>query len=122
DRYTTYLAPVISHPGRGGLHLLLDMSLSPCCRFHPAEVEMPHRSDFGTPCCLRPSEAGSALGSRLFEATYAFTGQGLPRGGYESPGRNDRWASGFWRFWTPPPSCHPNYRAPDFCPGRSISC
>jgi len=20
------------------------------------------------------------------------------------------------------PSCHPNYRAPDFCPGRSISC
>src|SRR5262245_7035324 len=62
-----------SQSGRGGLHLLLGMSLSPCCRFHPAEVEMPHRPDFGTPCCLRPSEAGSALGSRLFEATYAFT-------------------------------------------------
>jgi hypothetical protein len=27
-----------------------------------------------------------------------------------------------WGFWTPPPSCHPNYRAPDFCPGRSVSC
>jgi hypothetical protein len=34
---------------------------------------MPLRSDFGTPCCLRPTEAGSALGSTLFEATYAFT-------------------------------------------------
>jgi hypothetical protein len=27
---------------------------------HPAEIKMPHRSDFGTPCCLRPSFAGSA--------------------------------------------------------------
>jgi hypothetical protein len=42
---------------------LLGMSLSPCCRFHPAEVQVPHRSDFGTPCSLRPSDAGSALGS-----------------------------------------------------------
>src|SRR5271165_3194479 len=25
-------------PGRGGLLQLLSMSLSPCCRFHPAEV------------------------------------------------------------------------------------
>jgi transposase InsO family protein len=52
---------------------LLSMSLSPCCRFHPAEVEMPHRSDFGIPCCLRPPEAGSALGSRPFETTFTFT-------------------------------------------------
>ncbi len=52
---------------------MLSMSLSPCCRFHPAEVEMPHRSDFGTPCCLRPTEAGSALGSTPFEATFTFT-------------------------------------------------
>src|SRR4029453_3937208 len=47
--------------------------LLPCCRFHPAEVKMPRRSAFGTPCCLRPPEVGSALGSRLFEATFAFT-------------------------------------------------
>jgi hypothetical protein len=60
-------------PGRERLHQLLGVSLSPCCRFHPAEVGMPHRSDFGTPCCLRPTEAGSALGSRPFEATFAFT-------------------------------------------------
>jgi hypothetical protein len=34
---------------------------------------MPHRSDFGTPCCLRPTEAGSALGFTPFEATFTFT-------------------------------------------------
>ena len=71
--YTIYLAPVISHPGRGGLHQLLSASLSPCCRFHPAEVKVPHRSDFGTPCCLRPCVASSALGFSTFEATFAFT-------------------------------------------------
>jgi len=60
-------------PGRGGLRQFLGMSLSPCCRFHPAKVGMPHRSDFGTPCCLRPTEAGSALGPSPFEATSAFT-------------------------------------------------
>jgi len=27
-------------PGRGGLLQLLSMSLSPCCRFHPAEVNI----------------------------------------------------------------------------------
>jgi hypothetical protein len=52
-------------PGRGGLLQLLGMSLPPCCRFHPAEVSVPCRSDFGTPCCLRPTEAGSAFGSTL---------------------------------------------------------
>src|SRR5437016_8717454 len=60
-------------PGRGGLRQLLGMSLPPCCRFHPAEVRMPYRSDFGISCCLRPTEAGSAFGSTFFEATCAFT-------------------------------------------------
>src|SRR5499433_1360233 len=60
-------------PGRGGLLQLLGASLSPCCRFHPAEVKVPHRSDFGTPCCLRPCVASSALGFSTFEATFAFT-------------------------------------------------
>src|SRR3974377_1256978 len=53
-------------PGQGGLLQWLGMSLSPCCRFHPAEVMVPRRSDFGTPCCLRPTVAGSALGSTHF--------------------------------------------------------
>ena len=60
-------------PGRGGLRQLLGVSLSPCCRFHPAEVKMPHRSDFGTTCCLRPVEAGSAFGSTFFRGHIAFT-------------------------------------------------
>ena len=71
--YTIYLAPVIFAPGRGGLRQLLGVSLSPCCRFHPAEVKVPHRSGFGTPCCLRPMEAGSAFGSTLFRGHIAFT-------------------------------------------------
>src|ERR1019366_1720343 len=60
-------------PGRGGFLQLLGMSLSPCCRFHPAEIKMPHRSDFGTPCCLRPSFVGSALGFLWFRGHFAFT-------------------------------------------------
>src|SRR5208283_3375110 len=53
-------------PGRGGLLQLLGMSLPPCCRFHPAEVKEPLRSDFGSPCCLRPTVAGSAFGATHF--------------------------------------------------------
>ena len=53
-------------PGRGGLLQLLGMSLPPCCRFHPAEVKEPYRSDFGSPCCLRPPVAGSAFGATHF--------------------------------------------------------
>src|SRR5262245_16483017 len=62
------------------------MSLSPCCRFHPAEVAMPRRSDFGIPCCLRPSDAGSALGSSHFRGhiyvhcRYGPATRGLPKG------------------------------------------
>src|SRR6201987_2920199 len=55
--------------GRGGLLQLLGMALSPGRRFHPAEVLEPHRSDFGSPCCLRPP----VVGLRSFEATFAFT-------------------------------------------------
>src|ERR1019366_6525346 len=53
-------------PGRGGLLQLLGMSLPPCCRFHPAEVKEPHQSHFGSPCCLRPTVAGSAFGATHF--------------------------------------------------------
>ncbi len=45
---------------------MLGLSSSPCRRFHPAEVEQPRRSDFGCPCCLRPSVAGSAFGAIHF--------------------------------------------------------
>ena len=105
-------------PGRGGLLQLLGMSLSPCCRFHPAEVEMPRRSDFGIPCCLRPSVAGSAFGATHFRGhlrvhfRYGPVTRDLPKGGLV-----DRLQSlGF------PPPCYPSYGAPDCCPGRSVSC
>src|SRR5215467_14614646 len=67
--YTTYLAPVISHPGRQGFTFY---SVCPCHRavaFTPpgwkcriGQISAPH-------CCLRPTAVGSALGSRPFEAT-----------------------------------------------------
>src|SRR5262245_58871952 len=50
--------------------------MCPCHRavaFHPAEMRLPRRSDFGTPCCLRPPNAGSALGSSHFRGHIAFT-------------------------------------------------
>src|ERR1700726_191983 len=105
-------------PGRGGLLQLLGMSLPPCCRFHPAEIEMPRRSDFGIPCCLRPSVAGSALGPTHFRGhlrvyfRYGPVTRNLPTGDLV-----ERLQSlGF------PPPCYPNYGAPDFCPGRFVSC
>jgi hypothetical protein len=79
---------------------------------------MPYRSDFGIPCCLRPSEAGSALGSTLFEATFAFTVV-TARQLVVSP--RETLSIGF-RILVIPPPCYPNYGAPDFCPGRSVSC
>ena len=105
-------------PGRGGLLQLLGMSLSPCCRFHPAEVQVPHRSDFGTPCSLRPSDAGSALGSIHYRGhirvhcRYGPVTRDLPKGDLV-----DRLQDlGF------PSPCYPSYGAPDSCPGRSTSC
>jgi len=105
-------------PGRGGLLQLLGMSLPPCCRFHPAEVKEPLRSDFGSPCCLRPPVVGSAFGVTHFRGHfcvhfhYGPVTRNLPRGDLV-----DRLQSlGF------PPPCYPNYGASDSYPGRSISC
>src|SRR5271163_2221597 len=104
--------------GRGGFLQLLGMSLSPCCRFHPAEVLEPHRSDFGSPCCLRPPVGGSAFGATHFRGhfcvhcCYGPVTRRLPTGDVV-----DRLQSlGF------PPPCYPNYGASDSCPGRPFSC
>ena len=105
-------------PGRGGFLQLLGMSLPPCCRFHPAEVKEPHRSDFDSPCCLRPTVVGSAFGATHFRGhfcvhcRYGPVTRRLPEGDVV-----DRLQSlGF------PPPCYPNYGAPDSCPGRPFSC
>jgi hypothetical protein len=105
-------------PGRGGLLQLLGVSLPPCCRFHPAEAKVPHRSDFGAPCCLRPTVAGSALGFTHFRGhirvhcCYGPVARDLPKGDLVDRLQN----LGF------PPPYYPNYGAPDSCPGRFISC
>jgi hypothetical protein len=65
---------------------------------------MPYRSDFGIPCCLRPSEAGSALGSTLFEATFAFTVV-TARQRVVSP--RETLSKGF-RILVIPPPCYPS--------------
>src|SRR5258708_16414455 len=65
-------------PGRGGLLQLLGMSLPPCCRFHPAEVSSPDRSDFGYPCCLRPTDAGSTLRFNHFRGHFCVSSPSDP--------------------------------------------
>jgi hypothetical protein len=110
--------PAISQPGRGGFLQLLCLSLPLCRRFHPAEVDQPHRSDFGGPCCLRPSVAGSAFGATQFRGHIRVHFRYGPMTRTFPYGRLvDRLQSiGF------PPPCYPSYGAPDFYPGRFISC
>ena len=60
-------------PGRGGLLQLLGMSLSPCCRFHPAKVSSRVGQISAVHVGLRPSVAGSALGDTHFRGHNAFT-------------------------------------------------
>ena len=55
-------------PGRGGLLQLLGMSLSPCRRFHPAEVNSRLGQYSAAHAAFAP-EVGSALGATFFEAT-----------------------------------------------------
>ena len=65
--YTAYLAPAIFSPGRGGFLQLLSMSLSPCCRFHPAEMKVVSVS---VRLLMLPSPMDCGLGPR----TYCFRG------------------------------------------------
>ena len=60
-------------PGRGGFLQLLSMSLSPCCRFHPAEVNSRIGQFSARSFCLRPTVAGSTLGDTHFRGHNTFT-------------------------------------------------
>jgi len=55
--------------GRGGLLQLLSMSLSPCCRFHPAEVNIRIGQSSAAHAAFALRFEGSALGILIFEAT-----------------------------------------------------
>ena len=59
--------------GPGGLLQLLYVSLSPCCRFHPAQVACRFVQFRREPCCLGPTITGSALSSSQFRGYFAFT-------------------------------------------------
>ena len=91
---------------------MLGMSLSPCCRFHPAEVNEPYRSDFGCSCCLRPPVEGSAFGATHFRGhicvhfRYGPVTRRLPEGDVV-----DRLQSFGFRHL-----CYPNYGALTFTP------
>ena len=65
--YTAYLPPAISRPGQEKLFQLLSLSLSPCRRFHPAEVN----SHIGS---VRLLVLSSPFGGRLGPRGYFFRG------------------------------------------------
>ena len=50
---------------------MLGMSLSSCRRYHPAEAVRSSQSDYDRPCCLRPTDEGSAFGIHSRGFAYA---------------------------------------------------
>src|SRR5580704_8503416 len=64
--YAASLLPPSFMTGRGGLLQLLNMSLLPCCPYHPAGVFCRLGQPATVSCCLRPERGGSASGSNLF--------------------------------------------------------
>src|SRR5215467_5920502 len=113
-------APVIRLPcsadfaaGRGGLLQLLSASLPSCCRFHPARVKPPLQSACDDPCCLRPTDAGSASGVTHFRGHFRVYFRYGPMAHCHP---KDDLVDRLQRFSFLPP-CYPSYEASDFCPG-----
>jgi hypothetical protein len=70
--YTTYLASADFAAGRGGSLQLLGVSLSPCCRSHPAGVVRRVSQSATAHTAFTFTVAGSASGAITFGATCAF--------------------------------------------------
>src|SRR3989442_6455666 len=93
--------------GRGGLLQSLDVSWSPCRRYHPAGVS---RRISQVRRAMLPSPLNSEArppGLKYFGATYAFTcvtARGLTHHPF------DGFVGGLQSLGFPPP-CHPSYRA-----------
>ncbi len=64
--YTTYLASADFSAGRGGFLQLLGVSLSPCCRSHPAGVDRRVSQTATTHAAFAFTVAGSASGALHF--------------------------------------------------------
>src|SRR5713101_7279495 len=103
--------------GRGGLLHWLLVSSSPCRRSHPAGGESLRQPACNAPCCLRAVDRRSASGSRIFEATLAFTHVTARQLAHHPP---DGLVDGLQGFGLPPP-CHPSYGTSGSCPGGSTS-
>ena len=97
---------------------MLGMSLSPCCRYHPAGVINRLNQLSANHVAFAPRLRTRPPGILTFGATSAFTFVTARRLAH-IPYRcfvNGLQIFGF------PPTCHPSYRAPDSYPGRTDSC
>jgi hypothetical protein len=103
--------------GGGGLLQLLSASSSPCCRYHPAEVEKSRRPACDSPYCLRLSVAGSASGITHFRGHLCVR---LRCGPVTRSHPYDDLVDGLQVIGFPP-LCHPSYKASGFCLGGSVS-
>ena len=104
-------------PGRGGLLQLLDTSLSPCCRYHPAGVSRRFSQDatthavFALRMWARPP--GLPLSGPPLRSLSLRPGDSLTIPKMAS-------SMGFRSFGFPP-ACHPSYGASGSCPGGTDS-
>ena len=99
---------------------LLGMSLSPCCRFHPAEVKEPHRSGFRLPhAAFALPVGGSAFGATHFSRPLcAFTCSSLRPGDSSSFPEGD--VVDRLQSLGLPPLCYPSYGTSDFLPRQAF--
>src|SRR5215510_4804324 len=99
--YTTYLASADFAAGRGGSLQLLGVSLSPCCRSHPAGVVRRVSQSATAHAAFAFPVAGSASGAIPFGATCAFACATAWR---LAPIPQMRLSSGFRRLVSRPPA------------------
>jgi hypothetical protein len=99
--YTTSLASADFAAGRGGSLPLLSVSLSPCCRSHPAGVVRRVSQAATAHAAFTFPVAGSASGAITFGATYAFACATAWR---LAPILQMRLSSGFRRLVSRPPA------------------
>ena len=104
--------------GQVGLLQLLDMSLLPCCRYHPAGIEQTCAS-LVCLCCLRLQIAGSA--SRVFRLRGHLCVYLRLRPGDLLITPKMTLSIGFKDFGFPY-LCYPSYRVSGFYPDRTASC
>ena len=115
--YTTYLASADFAAGRGGLLQLLCVSLSPCCRSHPAGVDRRVSQSATSHTAFAFTVAGSASGVAHFRGHLCVR---LRCGPVTCSHPYDGVVDGLQVIGFPPP-CHPSYEASGSCLGGTNS-